>query len=138
MTKDKYIIGKAFKIDNLENNVFNNNENENINKIISENNINQTNNDNQNNLNQSQNQQKTIINKVKLPYFCQNQIKALISFYFFNEDMKLKITTSDNISLLNEINKNTGCYLVDASWMKSYQKIFLYDSIQLLSTRKHS
>ena len=140
LTNEKYIIGKAFKIENLENNVFN--KNENINNNISENNINQTNNNNQNNLNQSQNQQIADVNKnkVKLHYFCEKQIKALISFYFFNEDLKLKISTSDNISLLNEINKNTECFLVDNNWMESYKKIFSYEKLihQILKILKES
>jgi len=125
------IIGRAFKIYELENDISNINENGN-------NNVSTTNetiqisislkdNNNQNNIKQLQNQQNIKINKIKLPYFKEYQIKALIAFYYFNEDLKIKIKKSEDTT--KTYITDSECYIIDENWMKNYKKIFLYDEL---------
>ena len=67
------------------------------------------------------------INKIKLSFFKEYQIKALISYYFFNEELKHNIKSSE------EIHKNnilySECYLLDENWMNKYKELFLYDEM---------
>ena len=57
---------------------------------------------------------------MKLDFFMENQIKALISYYLFTENLKQNINTS---RIFNE------CYLIDESWMKNYANFFLYEEV---------
>ena len=61
-----------------------------------------------------------IINRKKLDFFMENQIKALISYFLFTEKIKNVIKSSK---------KNRECYLIDENWMKNYTKFFLYEDI---------
>jgi hypothetical protein len=131
------IIGKAYKIKELENNQINNTKiinNYNNNIIDTQNNIITTNesrniisstNENKNNFNQ---QSKEEYNKIKLPHFKENQIKALISFYFFNEDLKKDIKLSENTT--NPLISTSECYIIDENWMKKYKDLFLYEELK--------
>ena len=106
-------IGKAYKIYELEINIF---ADENSKSPTSDTNDN----NNKNNNNEFQSQTKTIKNKIKLNVFMENQIKALIAYYIFNENLKQNINTSRTTS---------ECYLIDERWMKSYIRFFLGEEV---------
>ena len=116
--ENSILIGKVYKINELENNITTNQNNDtpgnaqnNINNSIS--NINSNN-------NSTKNQTKLVISRIKLDSFMKNQIKALISFYLFSENLKQNIKVP---------RANTECYLIDENWMKNYTNFFLYDEV---------
>ena len=126
------IVGKAFYIKDLDNNNIKDiNDEEAITDIASFNkeNITFSNIDNQNNINQQPNNNQIIkVNiKIKLPNFEEHQIKALISYYLSNEELKLNIESSEETNK-NKIS-NYECYIIDENWMNKYKELFLYDEI---------
>ena len=65
------------------------------------------------------------INKLNL--FFQNQIKALISFYFFVDDLKSTILyNKQQTQFAVGLGK---CFLVDEAWMKIYKNVFSYQKL---------
>ena len=148
------IIGELNKINDLENNIINvNRVNELDKNLTSQNEINTKNNNGNtfttpmgnsntiitiNNRQQTQSQSQTstptIIQQIKLSDFLENQVKALISYYLFTENLKQKIN-SRGIHSGNEQNtsisktKELHCYLIDNNWMKYYTQFFLYEEI---------
>ena len=72
--------------------------------------------------------EKKEINKISLNNFMQNQIKALILYYYFIEDIKKKIIlSSENQS---KFIYNCGkCYLIDECWMNTYKNFFEFQEL---------
>ena len=62
-----------------------------------------------------------------MPNFEEHQIKALISYYLSNEELKLNIESSEETNK-NKIS-NYECYIIDENWMNKYKELFLYDEI---------
>ena len=116
---DSNIIGKVYKISELEKNLISSSNIENKSEITPRE-IETSDIFNQNNNNLTQSQTQMIINRKKLDFFMENQIKALISYFLFTEKIKNVIKSSK---------KNRECYLIDENWMKSYTKFFLYEDI---------
>ena len=64
---------------------------------------------------------------IKLNYFFQNQIKALISYYYFIQDLKSNILFNrQETEAVFAIGK---CYLVDETWSNLYKINFLYQEL---------
>ena len=124
------VIGKYYKIFELEknNNISTNIQQNEQNNIYTpkgniDNNI-DNNNKNKNNLN---NQPTQIDNKkhfeqkqIKLSHFLESQIKTIITYYLFTENLKQHIYSS---SLASE------CYLIDENWMNNFTKLMLYNEV---------
>ena len=64
-----------------------------------------------------------------LNYFMQNQIKALILYHYFTEDIPNKVFLS-NEKGSNAIYNHGKCYLIDESWMNLYKTIFAYQELK--------
>ena len=78
------------------------------------------------NINKSE--KKDII-KIDLNYFMQNQIKALILYYYFIEDIRNKYILSDG-KQSNQIYNCGKCYLIDETWMNFHKNIFDYQELK--------
>ena len=61
----------------------------------------------------------------KLNPFDESQIKALISYYFFIDDMKKDLLQSKSKSKYNKYD----CYLISYSWMQKYKSFYLYKEL---------
>ena len=59
----------------------------------------------------------------------QNQIKALILYYFFTEDIRNKFILS-NRKQSNQIYNCGKCYLIDETWMNLHKNIFDYQELK--------
>ena len=115
----KSLIGRAYKIYELWKKENTNNINQSTN-IIRNIDINIDDNDNNGQTNHDQENSVININQIQLNLNMKSQIKALISYYLFTEDLKQKI---------NEPGTNLECYLVDQNWMKKYTQHFSYNEI---------
>ena len=67
--------------------------------------------------------------KIDLNYFMQNQIKALILYYYFIEDIRNKYILSDG-KQSNQIYNCGKCYLIDEKWMNFHKNIFDYQELK--------
>ena len=111
---------KFYKIENFEKEVNKNGVNTNPDVTNGKNitsNVNNKNEQNNNNNAQS-NKNKIIIDK-----FLENQIKALIAYYLFNNQLKQNINSSEIIK--------SECYLIEENWMKKYKDILLDENLEL-------
>ena len=77
------------------------------------------------NINKSE--KKDII-KIDLNYFMQNQIKALILYYYFIEDIRNKYILSNGKQSIQKICGK--CYLIDEKWMNLHKNIFDYQELK--------
>ena len=70
------------------------------------------------------------INKIdeknKLNNFMKNQIKSLILYYYFLQDLEKNIKSSTNT---NQTYKQDKCYLIDEIWMNLYLVYFSYQDL---------
>ena len=78
------------------------------------------------NINKSE--KKDII-KIDLNYFMQNQIKALILYYFFTENIQNKFILSNGKQSSRAYNCGK-CYLIDETWMNFHKIIFDYQELK--------
>ena len=62
-----------------------------------------------------------------LNYFFQNQIKALISYYYYIEELKSNILFSKQQS--QNVFSIGKCHLIDETWMNLHKKTFLYQEL---------
>jgi len=63
------------------------------------------------------------IKKIKLSSFTENQIKALILYYFFYLRLENDVKNS-NIDI-----KNSECYLINKNWMNKFKEFYLYEKL---------
>ena len=66
--------------------------------------------------------------KSNLNDFMKNNIKALILYYYFIEDLKTKINLSKE-KKSQTIYNNEVCFLVDETWMNDYLNYFFYQEL---------
>ena len=64
-----------------------------------------------------------ILKKIELSRFTQNQIKALVLYYFFYLELEKDVKNS-NIEI-----KNSECYLISKIWMNKFKEFYLYEKL---------
>ena len=73
------------------------------------------------NKNSEENTENIEKQKIKLTEFTENQIKALILYYFFY------INLNKNIEISNQKIIDLECYLISEKWMNKFKGFYLYE-----------